>query len=386
MACTSHGETELLMDYLEETGTRLWIIKQSPLGGRGLFASAAIKKGTLIFANKPLIIGPRADCVAINYCSVCYKLSDSCCPCEKCFSLICSADCKTSREHEAECNFITSNWTPSPDCDKYSDTLKQVQIYLRFLLLSERQKLLLSTLQTCNVQCNIEELENLCSKYTLPADQIKFIKFVHSIMKINSFRLAKDPQERKVRLRGLFPLSAYLNHSCVPNTRNVFRKDYTMAVYATRDIEIGEEILTCYTGLLWCTPARRCQLYKTKQFWCKCERCEDRTEMGTNLSALKCLNKGCVGVLLPISSLEPSVEWLCDNCSAKTPASKISMVQSVLGSLVGSLDLDDRFRLDAPVLSRLANFVPYNNHIFIDIRLRLVLRLGYTEGLKLHGI
>ncbi|CAB3250325.1 unnamed protein product [Arctia plantaginis] len=203
-------------------------------------------------------------------------------------------------------------------------------------------------------------------------------------MKLNSFRIANSSQNKKVSLRGLYPLSPFLNHSCTPNTRNVFREDYSMSVYAAKDIEIGEEILTCYTGLLWCTPARRYQLFKTKEFWCKCARCEDRTELGTNLSALKCFNKDCVGILLPKSPLNLNIEWSCDNCSSIFPASKICTIQSVLGSIVGSLDLDGQFRLEPQLLARLANFVPYTNHIFIDIRLRLAQRLGFT-GLKLNG-
>lgn len=386
MAHHTANETVFLTAYLEDPSQPVWAIKQSHLGGRGLFATQAIKKGTLIFKNKPLIVAPRADRAGDTYCSVCYKISDSCYNCERCSMSICSEECKTSREHDADCNFITEKWKPKPECDKYSEILARMQIYLRFLLLKDEQKLLLYILQNSNIDSKIEELETLCSKYVIPEDQISFIKFVHSIIRINSFRIAKNVQDQKIPLRGLYPLSAFLNHSCVPNTRNVFSIDYTMLVYATRDIEVGEEILTCYTGLLWCTPARRCQLYKTKHFWCKCERCKDNTEMGTKLSALKCVNKECVGILLPTSPLDPKCEWCCDNCDIKVPTETISTIQSILGSLVGSLDLDDQFRLEATVLARLANFIPYSNHIFIDLRLRLVLKIGFTEGLKLNGI
>ncbi|XP_075992584.1 SET domain-containing protein SmydA-8-like isoform X2 [Anticarsia gemmatalis] len=390
MAHTPNQETLLLMEYLEDTSSKpLWIIKQSKLGGRGLFASQTIKKGSLIFDNKPLVIAPRSDCIGQTYCSVCFTIVDSChqChPCKKCSLIVCSQECKTTLKHEEECNFITSNWIPKTDCDNYVDVIPPVLNYLRFLLLTEKQKLLFSILQSCDYKCNIQELDNLCLKYMIPEDQVKFMRSAYSIMKINSFRISNRSEEKKIPLRGLYPLSAFMNHSCVPNTRNVFRNDNKMAVYATRDIEIGEELLTCYTGLLWSTPTRRCQLYKTKQFWCKCTRCEDNTEMGTNLSALKCFNKECVGVLLPMSAVEPATDWICDNCGSKTPASRISVIHSVLGSLVGSLDLDDQFRLDAPVLARLAKFVPYTNHIFIDIRLRLVLRLGFTEGRRLNEL
>ncbi|KAF9406561.1 hypothetical protein HW555_013111, partial [Spodoptera exigua] len=369
MAHPAANETLLLTAYLEDPAQPLWIIKRSNLGGRGLFATRPIKKGTQIFKNKPLVVAPRADRAGDTYCCVCYQVVVTYSACERCSQITCSEECNTSLEHKTECEFIINNWKPKPDCDNFRKVLAQMQIYLRFLLLSEEQKLMLSLLQNSDIDAKFEELEELCAKYVIPDEQISFMHFIHSIIKINSFRIANNPQERKIALRGLYPLSAFLNHSCVPNTRNVFHSDYTMAVYATKDIEAGEEILTCYTGLLLCTPARRCQLYKTKHFWCKCKRCKDNTEIGTKLSALKCFDKECVGILLPTSPLDPRAEWCCDNCANKVPCDKISMIQGILGSL-----------------QDLANFIPYSNHIFIDLRLRLALKIGFTEGLKLNEL
>nr|XP_021185922.2 SET domain-containing protein SmydA-8 isoform X2 [Helicoverpa armigera] len=378
-----------LMAYLEEVSQPLWSIKPSKLGGRGLFALQPIKKGTLIFKNKPLIVAPRADRAGDFYCTICNQVSKACRPCEQCSLAICSEECKTSKDHDTECNFITTNWKPKPDSDNdihHPEVLARMQIYLRFLLLKKDHKLLLTFLQNNNAEGKFLELEMLCRTHVVPDDQITFMKLVHSIININSFRIPNNPLDGKIPLRGLYPLSAFLNHNCVPNTRNVFYPDYTMAVYATKDIEVGEEILTCYTGLLLCTPARRCFLYKSKHFWCKCERCKDNTEMGTKLSALKCFNKECVGILLPTSPLNPEAEWCCDNCASKNTPDEVRTIQSILGSLVGSLDLDDQFRLEAAILARLANFIPYSNHIFIDLRLRLALKIGFTEGLKLNEL
>ncbi|CAD0195987.1 unnamed protein product [Chrysodeixis includens] len=386
MAHSTAEETALLTEYLEDSAQTVWTIKQSALGGRGLFASQPIKNGTLIFKNNPLVTAARADRAGDTYCCVCYKNRDTCYNCDKCFLAICSEECKLSSEHEAECTFIINNWKPKSGSGKHSEVLKIMQIYLRFLLLTDKQKKLLSVLQKSTSDTKIPELDTLCSRYEIPNDQISFIKFVHSVIKINSFRIASNPDKKKVPLRGLYPLSAFLNHCCVPNTRNVFDNDYSMAVYATKDISVGEEIVTCYTGILWCTPARRCQLYKTKQFWCMCERCKDNTEMGTKLSALKCFNKECVGILLPMSPLDQRAEWSCDNCGTKVVPEEINAIQSILGSLVGSLDLDDQFRLEPAILARLANFIPYTNHIFIDLRLRLVLKIGFTQGLKLNEL
>lgn len=358
-------------------------IKKSALAGRGIFAKKRIEKGSLIFTNSPLLIGPRADKSGDVYCTNCYKITDTCYSCSCCGLTICSELCQLTEQHVRECNFLVNSWKIKQNCVKNPKLLGQALIYLRSLLLNESDMQLLKTLQRTTPLDKTDEIDALQSLYHIPKNHIQFMKLISSILKINSFRISTD--EKKVPKRGLYPVSAFMNHSCIPNTRNIFTKDDAMAVYAAKDIEIGEEILSCYTGLLWCTPARRCQLYKTKRFWCKCGRCEDSTELGTRLSALKCLNKDCVGVLLPVRPLDPNCEWRCDNCSSEVTPDQVRAVQGVIGSLVGTLDLDDQFRLETCILERLALFIPYSSHIFVELRLRLAMKLGFGAKRGLLG-
>lgn len=44
-----------------------------------------------------------------------------------------------------------------------------------------------------------------------------------------------------------------------------------------------------YTHMLWTTQARKEHLLNTKYFSCQCPRCADPTELGTHISALRCL-------------------------------------------------------------------------------------------------
>ncbi|KAJ2953814.1 hypothetical protein O0L34_g1443 [Tuta absoluta] len=360
-----------------------WCIKISTLGGRGVFATKSITRGSLIFINKPLILGPRHDHAGNTYCSKCYKVTD-CYPCDKCSLLLCSKSCESSDQHAKECTFIHNNWVLKPSCKSDSQSLAKVLVYLRSLMLSEEQITLLSTLQKNHILGNNDELDWLCSNYEIPKEQISYMTTVSTILKMNAFRLSNNPENQKVPLRGLYPLSSLMNHSCVSNTRNVFMEDCSMAVYASKDIDAGEEIVSCYTGSLWCTPARRCQLYKTKKFWCKCARCQDPTELGTNLSALKCFDKRCPGILLPVNSLDPVSDWRCDNCHALHSYDRVSTVQCVLGNLVRSLDLDGQLHLESPVLKKLAEFVPFSSHIFVDLRFRLVMKIGMSTGSKAY--
>lgn len=364
-------------------------VSKSTLSGQGLFATQFLKKGSLLFINKPIVYGPRANCTIEKFCSYCYQVNNLCYSCEKCYTFVCSENCKNSDDHKQMCILICTNWILNETTDSVESTsivLSRVIIYLRFLLLSEEQKSLLRLFQRSDITSKFEELETLQTKFHIPEEQIEFLRIANSIIKINSFRISNAHKAKTVELRGFYPVSAFMNHTCVPNTRNIFTKEYAMAIFVSKDIKKGDEITCCYTGILWCTPARRFQLYKSKKFWCKCTRCSDPTEMNTKLSALKCLNKECIGILLPKTPLDPQTKWLCDTCSTIVPLEKINMIHSALGSLVGTLKLDDEFRMNNAVLKKLAMFIPYSNHIFVDIRLRLALKLGFMDGDHLNGI
>ncbi|CAG4944031.1 unnamed protein product [Colias eurytheme] len=355
-------------------------LSPSDLGGRGLFANKCIKRGSIIFVNKPLVLGPRRDRAGELFCTVCYNINDSCSPCEKCALITCSMKCKTSPEHTKECAYVNAKWQPKTSVDfERSRILCKALIYIRFLFLSDKDKQFLRLFQASTSNHFFEEFELLCAQDILQNDDMNLIKFANSILKINSFRIPAQSNTKTVPLRGLYPLSAFLNHSCVPNTRNIFRTDYTMAVLATRDIEVGEELLSCYTGLLWCTPTRRYQLFKAKQFWCKCHRCQDASEMGTLLSGLKCINKECTGTTLPHEPLKVNTDWLCTTCNMTIPIERVRDIHGILGSLLGTLDLDKKLlEVDERILDRLTNFIPSSNHILVDIRMRQALSYGYA--------
>lgn len=362
----------------------LCVIKKSSLGGRGLFSRKRIEKGCLIFTNKALAIGPRNCDLDTTFCAYCYKTCEDCNYCEKCGLAVCCVNCETSPMHLTECKFITTHWKPKSNVTK-TKILGRMRIYIQLYQLSSQQKESLLFYQLDNPSM-FYELEYLCSSFVIPDEQIEFIKIVHSILKINSFRIPTNDREKTIPLRGLFPLAAFLNHNCVPNTRNVFKNNNVMEVYASRDIELGEEIFTCYTNFLWCTPVRRYQLYKSKYFWCKCTRCKDPYEMGTNLSAIKCFDKHCTGAILPENPINPSSVWLCDTCRSKIPIEKINSAQKIVGSLVRIISEDKDINPNGIVLKRLESFLPPCSHIFVDIHLRWALKLGYFEGMSLYGI
>lgn len=79
-----------------------------------------------------------------------------------------------------------------------------------------------------------------------------------------------------------------------------------------------------YTHALWSTLARREHLLATKYFACRCERCEDPTELGSHLGTLKCLCGS--GLVLPNDPLDSETEWSCTTCPGRLTASEVSQL------------------------------------------------------------
>ncbi|CAJ1934017.1 unnamed protein product [Cylindrotheca closterium] len=81
---------------------------------------------------------------------------------------------------------------------------------------------------------------------------------------------------------GLFLTTARMNHSCRPSATHIWRPDLQKTVvFATRRIEIGEEIFTTY-GPPECldTEGRRDYLREKFSFECGCEMCEEGNRFG----------------------------------------------------------------------------------------------------------
>jgi SET domain-containing protein len=114
-------------------------------------------------------------------------------------------------------------------------------------------------------------------KGKLKAEDEKFMRRVCGVMDTNSFETAVVHNKNTTSLRALFPLGAFTNHQCVPNTRHIVDFKGQLYVYSTMPIAEGHEITMTYTDVFWDTTFRRQFLRATKQFSCQCTRCSDVT-------------------------------------------------------------------------------------------------------------
>ena len=363
-----------------------WTINESTLSGRGLIATEDIMPGEVLFVDRPLIYGPRAGAAVEQGCTVCGKLdSDSFYKCSKCSLLLCSGQCQNTNVHFNDCGII-SRWNiNTPDEEVDANVMSRALTPIRALLLNKDQRTFLASLQAHSLPQHGIEIQNLKQYYEVPEEEEQLMLLACCALDTNAYQIATPYGKKEMSMRGLYPVSGLMNHNCVPNTRHYFNSDLQMTVKAVKPIRAGTEIFSCYSGILWGTPARRTHLYKTKHFLCKCDRCSDPTERGTLLGALKCFSTQCSGYLLPIDPLKSSSAWRCLQCEMRVPNENVRAIQGALGSLMGSLNFESVVDLESFLVNRITKYVPQTNQIVIDLQCRLIWAFGEVEGYRWHG-
>lgn len=186
----------------------------------------------------------------------------------------------------------------------------------------------------------------------------------------------------------MYPTAYLLEHSCLPNCFYTFdfSSNFRINVKAGRPIKKGEHLTTMYTHVLWGTQMRREHLKDTKYFECKCDRCKDPTELGTYLSALKCMGteeKGaCGGYQLPVDPLSSSTEWACNKCPVRITNDHVNFLMSQMneevdGLLVGHTasikELED-------LIDKLSQFLHANHYHLFALKHTLIQLYGSQAG------
>lgn len=120
----------------------------------------------------------------------------------------------------------------------------------------------------------VEELKRNTNS-NLDEEDEQIMKTTCKIMDANAFETTTNRCGNLVSLRGLYPVAAFMNHCCVPNTMFNYNKNLQMIVKASLPIYKGQEITTTYTYLIWPTSIRQQHLVTSKQFICTCNRCCD---------------------------------------------------------------------------------------------------------------
>lgn len=202
------------------------------------------------------------------------------------------------------------------------------------------------------------------------------------IVDVNSLEINQGGE-----VSALYATACMMEHNCVPNTMHTFEDElcnYRITIRAALPLKKGDHVTTMYTHALWGTQARREHLLETKYFECRCDRCKDPTEMGTHLSAMRCLGSEstpCGGTQLPVDPLDNDTEWACDKCDVKMSNVQASYLINQIGDDVDHVQLANPNVRDLDnLLSKLLTFLHPNHYHCFSIMHSLVQLYGYQQG------
>lgn len=384
----------------------LFDIRRNEKIGRYAVAKQNLKAGDIIFNEKPFAYGPKADSPCI--CLGCYTPTDATNLCSKCFWPVCSTECENKKAHkDFECEIFTKAGVKFQSVSDPSEVCLQYECItpLRVLLAKEKDpKRWEEEIQHMEAHPEIQKkkptwefnqhnvVEYLRSPCKLSRFSEDLIHQVCGILDINAFE-ARTPEG--YGLRCLYPKMAIMSHNCISNIHHAIdckgtgdADDFIATVRAAIDVSAGGELHSSYTYSLWPTLVRREFLQESKFFDCACERCADKSELGTHSSSLKC-QKCDNGVIMSNNPLDNQCEWSCTHCDFKTNSAAVRKIFSIIQAdldnveyLFGSEGIQERETLYKKYKSVLH---PKNAYMTI-LRSGLIQLYGKAEGYTLEDL
>jgi len=366
-------------------------ICNSPELGNYLVARRKIQKGEVIINEPPLVLGPST--VSHPICLACYTPVDGSYLHPSGWPM-CGPTCSKAAAHNPEV-IVPVQCDAQFEVEDYDKAcyLYDCIIVMRALLMQKSAPNKYKTLM--NMQSHIEERRGTpiwanvqerivdVMKKTLGIMVFEAIcpEFDFSDETIQKIQGIIDTNKKEIKLAfsdidGVYATACLLEHSCRPNVKINFDKDYKISVIAGKDIEEGEHIATMYTHALWGSIARRDHLNITKQFWCNCGRCTDPTEFGSNFSTI--LDKG--HPLLPKDPLDADSDWVCDKTGKTMTAYEVKVELSKIGQELetiqakGSIDDLEQF------LEEKKKVLHPNHYHLVTAKHSLLQMYGRTEG------
>lgn len=205
-----------------------------------------------------------------------------------------------------------------------------------------------------NFWSELDKVEKEMKKKIVENRDKKLLHRICGIMEVNALNIG-SPYGDQQEVSALFENACILEHSCQPNCYYTFdAKRFKITMRAGRLIKKDEHLAIMYTHMLWGTQMREEHLLTNKYFICKCERCLDATEMGTNLSALKCIGdigKECGGTLLPKNPIDITTDWFCNKCDVSISNEQIEIILTNIEQEVDDLLMPSVSRINPTTIT-----------------------------------
>lgn len=337
--------------------------------GRGLVATRDINVNELILCEPPLLIGPVGNEKDDLVCSLCYKPISDTDLCSDCSLPVCFT-CSDMDRH-VECEFLKSL---NLNGKRNSLQIVKSLTAIRGLFLDEKAKEVLKLLQCNRTSDTINVIGNLLKEGNESCNNVRDeLIHVASVLNTNAFQIVSVSNNFHLNLRGLYPLMSLINHSCSANARYCTDTNYITSLFARKPIKMGDEISISYAKILWSTPSRQSYLKLTKQFTCLCDRCMDPTEASTFLSAVKCFDRTCSGLSLPIHPTNFVSAWQCQTCSSFSEYKSVLGLQDVVSCMMkGIMEKNSIREIDEFIENRLLKVLPVSSQYVVELKMKMI--------------
>ncbi|EAT38341.1 AAEL009757-PA [Aedes aegypti] len=297
-------------------------ILESEQLGRFVVAKRDLTRGEQILLEEPYVTGPYWD--ADVSCLNCFR--DSCSTCRQCGVAPLCYDCKI--HDEAECSFYRESSLDRHFLYNHFNVVMPVRCLMLYRSNRERYDEVM-TMESRLEERRGTEIWDIHEKFVVKplmesgifAEKFEglevtgeLIQRICGILDANTFEIRGNVDSRESQMgnlaRGLYPKTALMMHSCMPNTLLSVDGYSNVRVFTSAPVKMGEILNISYTRSLFGTYDRQTHLRKGKYFICSCRRCKDPTELGTHLSSIRCSE--CDDGLCSFYPDEP--RWECNKC------------------------------------------------------------------------
>lgn len=345
--------------------------------GCGVFATRDIEPNELLFGDRPLMLGPTGDKSDVIVCVMCYdridhEVASHMCS-NRCGLVLCGKSVCAER-HKNECELLQS-WKPK-NPNVLSFTKLKAMLVIRSMFLVGDEKRFFDLMQkNYTTLTNEIYFHNEFNNSPGDAETNAAFRAASGAINANAFMiLYQSGIAGDVNVRSFYPIMSLLNHNCIPNARHDVDRKFVNRVFAARPIKKDEQIFISYAHILWGTPSRRMFIAISKQFHCTCERCADPTEKSTYLSAIRCVDKSCNGIVLPIEPINIKTDAKCDRCENICDFKRLLQTQDILATITKNF-LNNKFTMDELmrlIKQRLYKLVPESNQFVVEAKLKAI--------------
>ncbi|KAF7272702.1 hypothetical protein GWI33_014534 [Rhynchophorus ferrugineus] len=363
-------------------------IVKNDLLGRYMVANKNLKQGELIFKENPLFLGPQLN--GPSRCFKCLKIIvlSRCCYCSGCdTALMCTNNCEGKFHKQAECDALKVARIKGQVIMENSSLIFPLRCLLMrkydpgtYYRIMSLEPHLETRRDTPIWRRHRISVENVMKEMNLlsPADlNQEIVQKLCGILDVNTFEV-RPPASQSISiikpetqcLRGLYLEAAMMAHDCLANAHLSVDDHFVMGVYASVDIEENEPIYFNYANTLQGTQERQRHLIEGKYFRCRCKRCQDPTELGTEISTLVC-HKCRKGVLRMKELQDDFKIWQCNQCQMVFKDFLINLAIEEARSRIDDISQGNLYDMESLHNNLALTFHP-NHYLMLELKQNMV--------------